>query len=283
MFDENTVNAVSEEVVEPQETEVVETKTEGLENESENNSEVAEPKAKQDVEENAKYAAARKDAERKMLESEQRAAKLERDNSIARKYGAEYGVYSDEDIKRQYGERGINNLEELEAAIQTEKYKEAGIDPNIINEIVSNHPAIKEATTYTENIKQQQQQENIKKSFDDLHKEFPGVFDHIKAVEDVVKDSKFAEIQQYINKGYELSDAYYKAYKNDVISKTKQSAQQSTIANIQDKAKRGIVSTNDGGEDNTPIDLSEEGKRMASVFGTNPGNIAKYVKSQLKK
>lgn len=282
MDNESTVNAVSEEVVEPQETEVIETNTEGLENESENNSEVAEPKAKQDVEENAKYAAARREAERLATEAQHKAAKLERDNMVARKYSKDYEVYSEEDIKAKFGANGINTLEDLEREIQSQALREAGLDPNIINEAVSNHPAVKQAEQYAQYLKQQQQEKFINDSLEELRREIPGT-EHIKTIQDLDADPKAGEIASWIQRGYTFADAYYKAYKNDILNRSTKTAVQSTIANLQDKAKRGIVNGNDGGGEDTTIELSDEGKRMASVFGTNPGNIAKYVKSQLKK
>lgn len=278
MFDESTVDAVTEEVVEPQEVEEV---IEGQEDESVK-SEVADPKPVQSPDENAKYAAARRESERIAAEAQARAAKLERDNQISRKYGTAYEVHSEEDIKAKFGDRGINTLDDLEKAIQEEELRNAGIDPNIINNAINNHPAVKQAEQYNQFLKQQQQQEFIKQAIDELHKEVPGT-DHIKTVQDLDNDPKCGEIASWIQRGYTIADAYYKAYKNDILSKSTKTAVQSTIANIQDKAKRGLVGSGDGGDNTTIEDLSDEGKKLASVFGVNPANVAKHVKQHLKK
>jgi hypothetical protein len=237
----------------------------------------------QDNEENARYAAARRESERIAREAQEKAARLERDNMIARKYSKDYEVYSEEDIKARFGANGINTLEDFEREIQSQALREAGLDPDIINQAVKNHPAIKQAEQYNQYLEQQQKAEFIKSSIEELHKEVPGT-EHIKTVQDLDADPKANEIVSWIQRGYTFADAYYKAYKNDIQNRSTKTAVQSTIANLQDKAKRGVVNGNDGGgEDATLDDLSPEGKRMSSVFGTNPSNIAKYVKSQLKK
>lgn len=242
--------------------------------------EIADP-AKQSEEDNAKYAAARREAEKKAKEAEQKAAKLERDNTIARKYGAEYGVYSEADIKEKLG---YNTLEDLEKAIQDQQYRDAGIDPELIDSRINNHPVVKQAQTYVQQLEQQQRQERINQDINNLHKEFPGAFDHIKEEQDIYNDPKFNDVYQWLEKGYELSDAFYKVYKNDIVNKTTQTAVKSTIANIQDKAKRGVISSGDGGDElNLTEVLSKEDVEMANAFGVNPKNVAKYVKSQLKK
>jgi hypothetical protein len=278
MFDESTVDAVTEEVVEPQEVEEV---IEGQEDESVT-SEVADPKPIQSPDENAKYAAARRESERIAAEAQQRVAKLERDNTISRKYGTAYEVHSEDDIKAKFGDRGINTLEQFEQELQAEELRSAGLDPNLINNAVKNHPLFMQAEQWAEEMRQQKQEKFIKDSLDELHKEVPGT-EHIKTVQDLDADPKSGEIASWIQRGYTIADAYYKVYKNDILSKSTKTAVQSTIANIQDKAKRGLVGAGDGGDNTTIEDLSDEGKKLANIFGIDPTSVAKHVKSHLKK
>jgi hypothetical protein len=242
----------------------------------ESDQEVIETK-KQSNEDNAKYAAARREAEKKAKEIEQRAAKLERDYSVAKKYGQEYGVFSEEDIRTNHN----MSLEEFETALQEQKYKDAGLDPDLINQVISNHPAVKQATEYTQQLEEQKRQAAIKQDIENLHKEFPGAFENIKQENDIYSDPKFSEIHQYLERGYDLADAFYKVYKNDISIKTTQSTIKSTIANIQDKARRSVVSS-DGGQEVVP-ELSVEGKEMANAFGVSAKAVAQYVKNKLKK
>lgn len=121
-MDENTVDAVQENVVDSQSSQV--------ESISENNSEVAEPIQSKD--ENAKYAVARREAEAAKAVAEERAAALERENSIAKKYGKEYGVFSDADIAREYGHLGINSLEDMDNYFEAQQ---KNVDPEVYSRL----------------------------------------------------------------------------------------------------------------------------------------------------
>jgi hypothetical protein len=229
---------------------------------------------KQSDEDNAKYAAARREAEKKAKEAEQKASRLERDNLIARKYGQEYGVFSEEDIQKEHN----MSFEEFEKTIQEQRYRDAGIDPDLLNQAINNHPVVQKASEYTRQLEEQKRQDRIKQDIDNLHKEFPGTFDHIKAENDIYNDPKFSEVYTWLEKGYELSDAFYKVYRNDVVNKSTQTAVKSTIANIQDKAKRGIV--NNDNNVSQSYEMSSFGVEMAKRMGLDPSEVANVVKER---
>lgn len=67
----------------------------------------------------------------------------------------------------------------------------------------------------------------------------------------------------------------------ELMSKKTATAVKSTIANIHDRAKRGVV-TPDGsvGDD---VDTTDVDTAMAKAFGNDPKKIAKYVKQQTKR
>lgn len=96
-------------------------------------------KPAQDSNENAKYAAARREAEAARreaeaakAEAEARAAALERENIIAKKYGKDYGVFSDADISREYGHMGINTLEDLDNYFEAQQ---KNVDPEVYSRL----------------------------------------------------------------------------------------------------------------------------------------------------
>lgn len=97
------------------------------------------------TEENAHFAEMR----RKNEASEARATKAESNYNIAKTYGADYGVYSDEDIAAKFGHLSILNAEQLKAAIEKQDQetalREKGIDPNALKHEVDEHPEVKEA------------------------------------------------------------------------------------------------------------------------------------------
>jgi dGTP triphosphohydrolase len=114
----NTVDAVQENVVDSQE--VVESSETSV-----NTTEVAEPVQNKD--ENAKYAAARREAEARALQAEQEAAELKKDIEYIKKY-KEYGITSREDLA-QYG---YSSWEDLDNAMEAQ---EKNVDPEIYSRL----------------------------------------------------------------------------------------------------------------------------------------------------
>jgi len=98
-------------------------------------------KTEQSPEENSAFAAQRRAREA----AEAKAAKLEADYQIAREFGSEYGVYSNEDIKEKFGAMGIETAEQLKAAIERERMAKEGLDPDLIEKKVKEHPLVKKA------------------------------------------------------------------------------------------------------------------------------------------
>lgn len=89
-------------------------------------------KPAQDSNENARYAAARREAEAAKAAAEAKAAALERENTIAKKYGKDYGVFSDADISREYGHMGINTLEDLDNYFEAQQ---KNVDPEVYSRL----------------------------------------------------------------------------------------------------------------------------------------------------
>lgn len=73
----------------------------------------------------------------------EKVTKLEQDYNIARKYGAEYGVYSADDIIRTYGSQGITTVEQFEQAVERQRMIDKGIDPDMVNSMLENNPDVK--------------------------------------------------------------------------------------------------------------------------------------------
>lgn len=61
----------------------------------------------------------------------EKATKLEQDYQLAKEYGAEFGVYSVEDIQRLYGENGITTVQEFKEAANRQRLIDQGKDPDL--------------------------------------------------------------------------------------------------------------------------------------------------------
>jgi|GEM_PF-1754860 len=210
------VNALPEQNVDAQ-IDVQETPTEPV-NAGNETSQPQTEKPVQSPEENAHFAEQRRAREA----AETKAANLERDYSIAKKYGAEYGVYSDTDIAEKYGHLSINNSEQLQAAIEKEakdaELTEKGMDPDIytkeVSKAVEEHPDVLEARRTKKNA------ENFGE-FQQWHLENVGTAPDVKDLPQQVIDA--------FNKGESMKNAFMEYdYKN---LKSKQKAAETNQAN----------------------------------------------------
>lgn len=211
---------------------------------------------KQNDEENSKYAKARRESENKLKEVEARA---KTDREIAKKYGATYGVYSEEDIKNTFAtSHGINNLAEFEARLKAEEYKAKGIDTDAINDIINNHPDVKKAQ---EQAKQAQAQENIRGAISQLNADYQL---DLKTGDDLDKLHNADKMAEFIGKGLSASDAYFMANKKEILSGEMASAKQAAINSIN--SKNHIKATGDGVDISTVKIDAEEMKYYKAWF-----------------
>jgi hypothetical protein len=174
-------------------------------------------------------------------EMRRRAEQAERDSQIARKYGADYGIFSEADIVSAYGEsHGIQTLQEFENALKMEAYRQQGLDPDAINSLIDNHPAVKEA------IKEKQDRFLLDNYFN-LQKEYP----------ELVKNEQ--DIQPEVWKkwndgktGLTLTEAFELVNKQSIREHLQASSKQKALNQVNSKAHiRG-----NGGEGADDVDLT---------------------------
>lgn len=143
---------------------------------------IADQKPVQSPQENAAFA----DMRRRLEATESKTSKLEKDYTIAKKYGSDYGVYSEDDIAARYGTaNGIYTLEQLEAAIEQEnqkkQYQESGYDPKVIKDFIkeqlSSDPDLKQGKEYLKKIQNADEKTTLqgKKFFKELEPEIDKV------------------------------------------------------------------------------------------------------------
>ena len=230
-------------------------------------------KPKQTPEQDRAYAELRRSKEA----AEKRAIEVEtlrkRDQEIARKYGKEYNVYSDADVEAQWGKtHGIKTVAEFEAALQREEYQAKGIDPDLINKLIEDHPAIKQAKEQEQARIQAEQDRFLVDSFGELTKEYPD----ITKVEDVP-----ADVWKKWNggsTGLSLVDSFYLVNRKEIIAKQTDATRQATLNNIQGKKH---VKGNGSGTDVDTTRVPDDVLAMYKKF--NPGKTLDEYKAHYKK
>lgn len=159
--------------------------------------------------------------------AEAKAAKLEKDYSVAKAFGAKYEVYSEADIATKYGHLGITTFEHMAEAAQEAEMKEKGVDPEAVKKYAEELPEVKQA----------RQAKRTQEQWQEFTKEFP----------DVKVENIPPEVLIDYDKGKPLTDAYalWEARQNRIAkAKEKEDAEKAKANETNAKAAMGSVETN---------------------------------------
>lgn len=248
------------------------------EDEGQEDSEVADPEPLKDMSfkddpRNQEFAEQRR---KEALEVErQKNAALARNYDIAKKYGADYGVFSDADIAAKFGQsHGITNLEQFETALRNQQYQEAGVDPSVINELIGSHPTVQKAERLIQQMNNQQADVMISSQFKELQAQFPE--SGLKSLDDLVMLKTYDSIFEKIQKGYSLADAYESANRAELRSKSIAAAKQKTLNGIN--SKQHLATEGDGEGETNDVHIPPDTLQMYLDSGMNKKDAMKYHK-----
>ena len=151
----------------------------------------------QSDEDNAKYAAARREAERQSRMKQEQ---------IDRRFKEQFSGYTN-----PLTGQPIDGVESYLAAIEAqnqlsmqEQLKNSGVDPNLINQVIQNNPVIRQA----EELIAKQQEAEQQKMIDSELQEIYALDSTIKSPEDIIKMDNFEQFRGYVSKGYSFADAF---------------------------------------------------------------------------
>jgi len=207
---------------------------------------IVEDKPVQSAEDNAKYASIRR-------ESETNAQKRIDDH-----YNSLYGESNNVHTEAEYNQAIAKQEADEQAEAQAQQYKEAGVDPDIINQLINDNPLVKQAN---EVISQQKESARINSEVEELFAEFP------ESKDSKIPDSVFMDS---INNGISLKYAYAMyANKNSATiaeQKTLRSLQQNAAASPGalngDQAEKSDYSSMPTADFNKLIERSLRGERI---------------------
>lgn len=268
--DEDSVNAEVEEVVQPQnddEKSKVDNSDTGAE------PEIADPEQKEKpaLDEDAIYARLRRKADedakkvyQPLTEAEQDIKDIEELTGMSRKQVVEY-------LRNQR----IDN----EAATKAEK---DNIPVEVAKELIQQREKI-QAIEDKEKQREKLSKYDIQKAelkgkpyFAELEEEIKGIVDNSNGT-----------VDYNIAYKYVLGEKVAAGELDKIKTEEAKKATQRTLANVQDRSKRGVSSGGDGGDFDEVIDpksiLSKDGLEMANIFGVDPKIVAKHVRNQTKK
>lgn len=190
--------------------------------------------AEPDVDENAKYAAARREAEAQVKA---------RDAEFARRFGHINNPNTGKPIQSEKDYLDALDAQEKEA--RDAELKEKGIDPNIIDRAIANNPVVLQA----QNLIQQETQRRSEEAINNDLAEIQKLNSDVTGVE---KIENFDRVLELVNTNHiGLLDAY-KIANFDILAGKKASAAKQAAIN-QAKGKEHLIKT-EGGDSGTVLD-----------------------------
>jgi len=233
----SSVNAEPEVNVEPQQTEETQV-PEQAEEQSVKTEEVAEPqKPVQTPEENAKFAAIRREAEAKAREKA-------RDELIAEMFGASHGIFTYADYQK-----AVQTQKEQQEA---ERLAQQNIPEDLVREIIESRKFRQQWESERKTIEERQQREAE-------YQEFLEVYPDVKPSEIP------SEVWQMVNQGKRLADAY-RAYENKQLK--------AKIAEYENKFK--ALETNQKNAETSPGSVTGQGEIKGDFISLETFNANKH-------
>lgn len=160
--------------------------------------------------------------------------------------------------------------------------EDAGIDPNVMEQYLDNHPLIKQAkdviqrSEQEQEIRQQEQnQQQLLQGWEALFKKYPQLADQVSP------DGGSApwltpEMHTRLQRGYDPVDAYELVHRDSILADERKRTEQSVLKN-QRLNKRSQVEGQGKGDlrQEVPTELSS----AFAAFGLDPKNAQKYAKN----
>ena len=228
------------------EGEVTETEDTGVETE-----EAAEPQT-QSAETNAAFANMR----RQLQAANQRLA--DTDAMFARQFGQYKNPETGQPIRsaKDYSEAMLAQ-ERIQAR---EQMQQNGIDPNVIDNLIANSPAVRQAQAATAELNSYRAQQRLEADY----KEILALDPSLNGVEDILNDPSMPVMAEKVRQGMSLVDAYKIVNFDRVFASKENAVKQQTINQVKGKNHLNTgasINVNDGEED-IPASMVEHFKEM---------------------
>lgn len=198
----------------------------------------------QSAEENAKYAAARRKAESEMVKLDQ---------MYAARFGTMKNPVTGEPITSARGY--FEALEAQEQLKAEQAIRQAGVDPAVINNLIQNNPAIREARAVIARNNEAEANRMIEEDYAAVMKLDPTM----RSAEDIVNDKSFGEVVSYCQNhpGTRFSDAYIVVNWKRITGYRTDAAKQQAINSAKGKAHLTAASGGGSNSNEKEIPSSE--------------------------
>lgn len=184
-------------------------------------------------------------------------------------------------IEQEAAQQKLNDFEQLKASLR-EDAENAGIDPDLLDRYLDNHPLLQQAQ---EAVQRSQQEQEYRKQEEQQQRQLTGwqiLFDKYPDLAEQVDAETGAaawmtpDMHARLERGYDPIDAYELVHRDVLTAQTRKQAEQAVIK-AQRLNKRAQVETNPTGsiEPQAPEELTS----AFAMFGIDPKAAQKYAKN----
>lgn len=235
-----------------------------------------EPTPVQTKDDNAKFAAARRESEAR-LKAQNEAFANRVKGMVNPKTGKQI------ETQEEYWQ-AIDDQKELETQLAAEQAKQqlqqSGVNMNLVNQMIQNSPEMqkfRQTQAQMEEFQRQRDQQVAEENLQSDLKELSKYDENIKTLEDVAQLDKAQEIVQSIQSGMSLDQAYRLAYFDKIVEQKSSQAKQGAINQV--KAKSHLQTTRNitsGGADlHVPESVMNMLREMYESEGLSDAEIRK--------
>lgn len=182
-------------------------------------------------------------------------------------------------IEQQAIQRQQEQFDTLRQQIR-EDAENAGLDPELVDQYIENHPALQQAREVLEKEKQagelrkqEEEQQRQLQGWEALFRKYPQLADQTN--EDGSAEWMTPELESRIRRGYDPIDAYELVYRDSIIADERRRAEQSTLKQQRLNKRVQVETTTSATLDD---EVPEELKAAFKLFDLNPSEARKFMK-----
>ena len=223
----------------------------------------------QSPEDNARYAAARREAEAQMRQVQQAQAQV--DQQFAQMFGKYKNPVTGQPIRN--ASEYIQAMQAQERMQMQEKLKSAGVDPEALDKAIANSPLVQNAQRMQMQFQQQQVQTMVAEDMRTIMQLDPSK----TSEQDIINDPSYGQAIAYVQQhpGVRLSEAYKLVNFDRLMGNKTQAAQQAAVNQAKSKSHLKTVSGSAGDSKDAEIPAAEL-SRWQQMF---PEKNAKELKA----
>ncbi len=166
----------------------------------------------------------------------------------------------------------LKELEMREKALLAEKIDEAGGDPEVIDDIIRNHPEVVKTREERQRLEFEKIRNELKQ--DRFFKELEGLFDELM-IANPTADPRL--VYKVIRSDYLTPEKL-----KEIVAKEKESVEKKVLADVHDKERRTAPTGGDSADDKELAQPTEFSRKLAKIFGVSASKIAQRSHERMK-